>query len=251
MSLTAAPCEPEITFTQASSPAGQHNTKDRLKDFCKSLKTHAVSKCEKKFVANLDTSCVALNEHMRDAETKMIAPDAQERLMKYQGDCKSHFENINNALLQCVADNASCADKIGLDMQHSSRLSPSFWLERLHRDQFDLLPEPWKLVIVEYGLAITQLHRAQRLLALSGKPVDLAEELSYIGHSNWNPLEQPETLLLEAESGILVRKEQALIASHMISPKNGNNAVLQLQMGQGKSTVLTPLVATASTDKKK
>ncbi len=202
-------------------------------------------------MANLDASCVALDEHTRDAETKLIALDAQQRLRKYQEDCKGHFESIKNALLQCVVDNVSCADKIGLDVQHSSRLSPSFWLEKLHRDTFDLLPEPWKLVIVEYGLAITQLHRAQRLLALSGKPVDLAEELGYIGHSNWNPLEQPETLLLEAESGIMVRKEQALIAGHMISPKNGENAVLQLQMGQGKSTVLTPLVATALTDKKK
>jgi hypothetical protein len=60
-----------------------------------------------------------------------------------------------------------------------------------------------------------------------------------------------ETLLLEAESGIIIRKEQEFIASHMRSPKNSNNAVLQLLISGGKSSTIVPTLITYFTDKKK
>jgi hypothetical protein len=85
---------------------------------------------------------------------------------------------------------------------------------------------------------------------LSDKPVDLCEELRYVGYSNWHPLQFPETLLLEAESGIMVREEQELIASHMRSPKH-DNAVLQLLMGGGKSSTIVPILVAYFTDKKR
>ena len=250
-SLTA-PREPQMTVAEQSPHPNLLRMKDQLDAFCGSLQNYAASKCEKDYVADLRTSCAALDNHSSSNEVNgLCAENAQDLLQDYRDDCERYFDKINQALVQCITASSSPADQIGLCTLQSSRLSPSFWLEQLHRDRFFLLPEWWRAVIIEYGLAITQLHRAQRLIALSNKPVDLAEELGHIGHSNWNPHEFPETLLLEAESGIMVRKEQALIASHMLSPQHGNNAVLQLQMGQGKSTVLTPVVAAALTDKKK
>ncbi|KAH8693432.1 hypothetical protein GQ44DRAFT_599094, partial [Phaeosphaeriaceae sp. PMI808] len=61
----------------------------------------------------------------------------------------------------------------------------------------------------------------------------------------------PETLLLEAESGIMVRKEQELIAAHMRTPKNVYNIVLQLLIGGGKSSTIVPIVAAYLTDEEK
>lgn len=128
---------------------------------------------------------------------------------------------------------------------------PAFWLSQLHRDRFELLPEDWKEVVIEYSLAITNMQRAQRLVRLSSKPVELMEELQHVGHSNWNVRQFPETLLLEAESGILVRKEQEYIASQMRSPENGQNVVLQLLMGGGKSTTIVPILSAHHGDKEK
>ncbi|KAF3036736.1 hypothetical protein E8E11_001490 [Didymella keratinophila] len=122
---------------------------------------------------------------------------------------------------------------------------------RLHRDHFTTLSEAWKKAIIEYGLAVTQVHRAQRLIALSSVPADLIEELDHVGHSNWQPKDFPETLLLEAESGILVRREQEFIASHMRNPVDMKNIVLQLLMGGGKSSTIVPVLAAFLTDKKK
>ena len=70
------------------------------------------------------------------------------------------------------------------------------------------------------------VQRAQRLNDLSSKPVELAEEYRHRGHINWDPEEFPETLVIEAESGVLVRKEQEAIAGHMRNPENGKNAVV-------------------------
>lgn len=82
-------------------------------------------------------------------------------------------------------------------------------------------------------------------------PANLIEELGHVGHSNWQPKDFPETLLLEDESGILVRREQEFIASHMRNPNDANNIVLQLLMGGGKSSIVVPVLAAFLTDMKK
>ena len=251
LALPNSPIEPHMTAPEQTIPVEDFDRKNRLKVLCGSLQNYAHSKCEVDYVAHLRTSCAALEEYP-DGNQKFwdLPSDTHNLLQKYYEDCEIHFDGMNRALVEGVGASASDADRTGLNTNQSFRLSPSFWLAQLHRDRFEALPEPWKAIIVKYALAITQLHRARRLVTLSTKPVDLAEELKHVGHSNWKPLEHPEVLLLEAESGIMIREEQALIAGHMISPLNGTNAVLQLQMGQGKSTVLTPVVATALTDKK-
>ena len=105
--------------------------------------------------------------------------------------------------------------------------------------------------MIEFGLAITTLHKAQRLVALLDNPVGFNEEFQHVGHTNWDPYEFPEILLLEAENGILVRKVQADIAAHMMQPPDAQNTVMQLNMGEGKSTIIVPMVAVAQSDKKK
>ncbi|KAH8731027.1 hypothetical protein GQ44DRAFT_371384 [Phaeosphaeriaceae sp. PMI808] len=56
-------------------------------------------------------------------------------------------------------------------------------------------------------------------------------------------MEFPEMLLLEAENGLMIRKEQELIALHMQNPENGQNSILQLLVGGGKSSVIMPMLA--------
>jgi len=53
---------------------------------------------------------------------------------------------------------------------------------------------------------------------------------------------------MEVESGIMIREVQQQIASEMREPSVSGNAVMQLNMGEGKSTVITPMVAAALAD---
>ena len=128
------------------------------------------------------------------------------------------------------------------------RVSPILFLEQLNRNRWHLLTPAWKACVISYGVAITELQRAHRLHKLAANAMDLSNELAHIGHQNWDPHDFPETLLLEVESGLLIRAKQEDIASHMRKPTANENCVMQLNMGEGKSTVIVPIVAAALAD---
>ena len=100
-------------------------------------------------------------------------------------------------------------------------------------------------------MAISNLQRAERLITCIGNNSELLSELSNPGHRGWDPIHYPDWLLLEVENNILIRRVQAQIAREMISPLSGANSILQLNMGEGKSSVIVPIVAAALADGKK
>jgi len=75
--------------------------------------------------------------------------------------------------------------------------------------------------------------------------LELLSELDNKGHENWIPSEKPEWLLFEIEMDLLVRKLQAQVADKMICPDGNKNALVQLNMGEGKTSVIVPLVLLA------
>jgi hypothetical protein len=247
------PCEPEV-MTEQHFSAKMLSVKDRLRLLCSRLEGYTTSKCERDCVQTLRSSCTALDEHNHNSQShtqKALVDDAQALLQEYLCNCRRYFDAFNIALEAAIEMSSSFSNKLGLFVQQSPRLSQKFWLGQLYRDRLHSLSHPWKEIIVEYGLAITNLHRAQRLMRLSNNTVDLIEELGHFGHSNWEPFDHPEALLLEAEAGIMVRKEQEYVAKHMRSPEDDQNIVLQLFMGGGKSTTIVPILSAFHGDKKK
>ncbi|KAF2437256.1 hypothetical protein P171DRAFT_459255 [Karstenula rhodostoma CBS 690.94] len=85
---------------------------------------------------------------------------------------------------------------------------------------------------ISHSPPVTALQRAACLikLAKSGRNEDL------------NLFQFPETLLIEAESGIIVRQVQEQIAGEIQQPLSGRNAVMQLNIGEGKSSVIVPIL---------
>ena len=49
----------------------------------------------------------------------------------------------------------------------------------------------------------------------------------------------------QLEGDFLIRRAQAMIAMEMISPPSGENSVMQVNMGEGKSSVIVPIAAVA------
>ena len=131
------------------------------------------------------------------------------------------------------------------------RLSTTSLLQNLASCKVGSLRDNWKGCLIEYGVAISNLQRAERLLACVENNVELLSELSNPGRQGWDPKHYPDWLLLEIENNILIRRVQAQIASEMISPSSGANSVMQLNMGEGKSSVIVPIVAAALADRKK
>ncbi|KAI9166341.1 BTB and MATH domain-containing protein [Paramyrothecium foliicola] len=175
---------------------------------------------------------------------------------EYLAHCISRYEQIYDSLLGAVQPDPNLkssgpADSVAVILTSGGfhpTISPVFFLQQLRNSNWSKLSKPWKDAIIEYGLAITALQKAKRLIQYQGDPIDLLRELENDGHLEWSPYEHPEWLLVECESEIMIRPAQQQVARQMMHPPKGNNAVMQLNMGEGKSSVIVPIVSAALAD---
>ncbi|KAF5529463.1 hypothetical protein FNAPI_13867 [Fusarium napiforme] len=123
--------------------------------------------------------------------------------------------------------------------------SPVAILEQLRNGNRSRVPHVLVNRIVEYGLLTTRLQRSLRIedAILRRDERWLEENFETEGHSNWSPLEYPEWLLLEIDSNMLIRPIQFEVAHAIISPPSMSNSVLQMNMGQGKTSCIMPMAA--------
>ncbi|KAH8810980.1 hypothetical protein F5884DRAFT_897492 [Xylogone sp. PMI_703] len=106
--------------------------------------------------------------------------------------------------------------------------------------------------IVAYAVSVTVLQRLMRMEDADKKnhTRELFEELKNVGHKNWQPLEYTDWLLLEIDANILIRHDQVVVARATICPDSNSNSVLQMNMGQGKTSCIMPMVAAILADTK-
>jgi hypothetical protein len=248
-SFVTIPSEPEVRLLDQPHIEGAGHARGVL-ELVSSLGLRSISKYEKEYVRALRDSSkkLTLYENANKSQIAELTLDTSSILKEHLKASESHFEALSCTLAQVVQGETGSDREIAFLVQQAPRISPSTWLKCLNRENFGTLSESWKVVIVEYARAITHLHRARRMVAVANKPLELAQEIQNVGHTNWSPYQFPETLLLEAESGILVREVQETIAAQMRTPPNGENAVCQLNMGEGKSSVIVPILAAALAD---
>ncbi|KAK0649645.1 hypothetical protein B0T16DRAFT_457038 [Cercophora newfieldiana] len=107
-----------------------------------------------------------------------------------------------------------------------------------------------KTALVAYGLAIARVQKLERLRSALRQSNERAigEELRNPGHENWDPAEHTAWLLMELDGNFLVRAEQVEVALAMIAPQSGRNTVLQMNMGQGKTSCIVPMAVAELAD---
>ncbi|PYI01554.1 hypothetical protein BO78DRAFT_423452 [Aspergillus sclerotiicarbonarius CBS 121057] len=116
--------------------------------------------------------------------------------------------------------------------------------------QWSRVPDSWKHTLVTFAQSIASLRRSERLLACCDRDdIDgFFKEADAAGCEGWEAATRPEWLLLEIENNITIRARQAEVAERIINPGSSGNSVLQLNMGEGKTTVITPMVAVVLTN---
>lgn len=118
--------------------------------------------------------------------------------------------------------------------------SNSYVYQRCRRDRYSLRP-----AIIAYALLIAESQRLSRIdSAFRQSNIHMVkQELANSGgHAVWKPEDHPDWLLLEIENNLSIRPEQYDTAMQMMSPSSGSNAIVQLNMGQGKTSVITPMI---------
>ena len=166
-------------------------------------------------------------------------------------DVEAEVSYCTNALHELMGDIArSIGPRVESELMLARsglwpRISPRNLLEQLTLSQRHGLSAPWKKKLVDFGQAIAMLQRARRLSELSSQEhrAEYEREANNDGRSGWDPLENPDWLLVELESNLRIRPVQAEIAMEMLQPKSSQNCVMQLNMGEGKSSVsVVPLM---------
>lgn len=212
------------------------------------LQKQADKRHEKEYVADLEESSNGLQAHGSRQFLKRNTEQMRACLLLNVTRSETHLARVYTSLTEALSYKTHLPVGGIAARYNSPRVSPTFFLKQLAMKRWAELSSSWKQAIVTYGVAITDLQRARRLLSLRGNEADLVKELLNPGHENWSPHTSPESLLIEVESGILIRKVQAEIAEQMKYPVGDHNAVMQLNMGEGKSSVIVPIAAAAMAD---
>lgn len=131
-------------------------------------------------------------------------------------------------------------------------IAPASILQQLRSTSPCVFGANMKDALTVYALSIVKLQRIIRMKDAFGKQDEakLQQEHNNLGHVNWDPSIYSDWLLLEIESNIQIRADQATVAFEMISPTSGRNSVLQMNMGQGKTSVIMPMIASVLADGK-
>jgi Protein of unknown function (DUF3638)/Protein of unknown function (DUF3645) len=226
---------------------GDHGT---LKSLLARILSKSSGSFELQYANDLLNSFDALQgkaEGRLSGSTMTLKPLLKERLML----CKTRVNDIYQTICRCLQVETSTTRRLARGAKMGPRLSTTSLLQHLASGKLSSLRDDWKAALIEYGVAISDLQRAERLLACIGNNSELLSELNNPVPRDWDPTHYPDWLLLEIENNIVIRRVQAQIAREMISPSSGANSILQLNMGEGKSSVIVPIVAAALADGQK
>lgn len=132
------------------------------------------------------------------------------------------------------------------------RMVPSLLLPKIMEPQFD---HDLKCLIGAYAMSIACEQREDRIHELSKRPelkATFDKERLNEPYENWSPHEYPEWLLFEIEQNLTIRRIQIEIAKRMIQPPENEtkHSVMQLNMGEGKTAVIVPILAARLADGK-
>lgn len=232
-----------------------------LMSIINALKSQPRSKYESQYLERLQESIRSLQKRQKYQITLSTDICLRDVIQSYDKRCRDHLQGVYKAIYSRMSLSSTTASmrnapsKTSLKIWQTlakghtwPRLSPDLLLQQLTRERWPRIPEKWKRCFIAYGRSITALQRAKRLLSLIDRPEDLIQEFQNQGHLNWDPYDYPESLLLEIENGVLIRDVQEEIARKMRTLQPGSNAVMQLNMGEGKSSVIVPIVAAALAD---
>ncbi|CAF1186849.1 unnamed protein product [Rotaria sordida] len=129
------------------------------------------------------------------------------------------------------------------------RMTPTTLIPLLQQEtsSYSSLTEDQRTILGGIVVNWTLEQQIERILyfAIHKKLDDFKKEISHIPHSNWKPSEHISWLILELEMNITIREIQINVAKHMIQPNASStqNIVMQLNMGEGKTSVILPMLA--------
>lgn len=172
--------------------------------------------------------------------------------INFDSELGQAYEVLNRQYCR-ISDDLTCDPRYSWLQQANlwPSVTPMSILELLRSNSKCILPKERKCDIINYARAIVRVQCLLRMkhALLKGDEGKFRQEYDNPGHVNWDPSVRPDWLLLEIDANMQIRADQVTVALEMISPNSGANSVLQMNMGQGKTSVIMPMVACVLADK--
>ncbi len=222
----------------------------KLKSLLDRLKSKSLDRHEQRYVIDLLKSFDSLHGSA-DGRLSGSSKALRSLLKQHLALCKNHVDNVYQTICNRLQKESFTTRRLDCRAKMWPRLSIISLLEHLADGKIVSLRGDWKSALIEYEVVISNLQRIERLLTCIENNLKLLSELSNSSHRGWDSIRYSDWLLLEIENNILIRRVQVQIAREMISSSSGANSILQLNMGEGKSSVIVPIVAAALADGKK
>lgn len=246
------PAPPSQNFQGWISRVNQGDKKhDQLRSLLVRLSSKSLNLHELQYVRDLWNSFHALRKDSVERRFCGSTEDLKRPLEEYFTQCQNHVNQVYHMICRAFRGNTTTTSQLAYEAGMWPRISTASLLQLIARVRENSLPKYWRAALVEYGVAVADLQRAERLLMCLENVTELLSELDNMGDRAWSPTLYPDWLLLEIENNITIRRVQARIAQEMISPASGLNSILQLNMGEGKTSVIVPMVAAALANQEK
>ncbi|KAK5382430.1 hypothetical protein LTR20_005937 [Exophiala xenobiotica] len=190
----------------------------------------------------LRDSITALKSKVADVKIRFDMPDAL-TLIRKAGEVKKRISYLLHRCRELLQPRDDAAR--GLVM---ARLWPQVnemaLLQLLVARHRSRVPFKWIQILTLFAQEITALQRVERIQRhiAAGDDFALQRELANPAHDAWSIGEHPDWLLLEIQNNLLIRPIQVRVALEIMERHNG---LVLLGMGEGKTSVILPMVVTA------
>jgi hypothetical protein len=243
---TPAPrLKPPLKFCRPRVPqCYSSDTDSELRAFISRL-CNEPDPCRREFGEGLQESLEALETSEVPCSPASL-PVAQEVLERYCRDLEQQRDGLWATIHRTLTATHGAHETVASGVLWP-KISVVSILSLLFTDRWQLVPDIWKSTLLTYAQSIASLRRCERLLAFCyHKDIDgFYKEAEALECEAWDAAKYPEWLLLEIENNITIRSLQAKVAQRMVKPDPPENSVLQLNMGEGKTTVIIPMTALA------
>ena len=220
------------------------------------------------YIAQLNISAQRAREESRMTRT-VAEKSLVEPLIKHYMHCRVKYMDSLAALKQSLGPTTNPLQQALSRSGQWPPITADYLLQCLSSTSPISLPARWKKCLISLALLLLDLQHSRRLVryALDGLEEEFFQELENKGCDGWNPEEYPDWLLIQVcifvstclslqksfclrqiQGNFLIRRVQAEIAMEIISPQSGENTVIQVNMGEGKSSVIIPIAAAALAD---
>ncbi|OAQ70003.1 hypothetical protein VFPPC_02542 [Pochonia chlamydosporia 170] len=221
----------------------------QLASLLSTIRNKAATSYQTNYVEKLERSMSALESAGQCRIDSMSFTRIKPQLRLWRNNTQDKVEEILRGIretIYCQSSAPSCDLEDFVAAARNSRLPRiGNWYLIKELATNPRLPRPWKERLVQFADCLTRLQTYDRLLrSTSGARGDIVKELECLEPRAWNPVSHPEWLVFEVEHNLRIRTIQSQFAEEMMRPKDDENSVMQLNMGEGKSSVIIPIIAT-------